>query len=365
MNSPNLSDIQNVALLNFGGIGDEILFAPVIQEIRKYLPHSHIVLFLEGRSRSVESLLPSINEVCEVTVQKKTRPYLFLKLAHKLKNRHFDLVISSGSSPFIAPMLWLGGSPLRFGFQSKLSHFFLTQSAPLNLTSYAGDMYFSLAKTCLNHILEAQYTPPLNALPALSPPDSKNNLWAQEQLKKANNFKKILIHPGVSRVSIEKGIVKSWAPKDWALLIQRLINSRDKTAVFLVGGPDDETTITQILSELPKDLPRFFNLYGETRSLSQLAALIHQADLLVSVDSAPMHIAVGMNTPVVALFGELDPIRLLPKKDHFIALRQTPKEATSPFSKYLDIKVTQVETKVNQRLNFLEEEVFHPDKEEW
>jgi heptosyltransferase-3 len=49
-------------------------------------------------------------------------------------------------------------------------------------------------------------------------------------------------------------------------------------------------------------------------TLKQLAALTVQARLFVGVDSAPMHIAAAMGTPVVALFGPSGDIEWAPWK---------------------------------------------------
>ena len=50
---------------------------------------------------------------------------------------------------------------------------------------------------------------------------------------------------------------------------------------------------------------------GKT-SLKQLAGLLRKARLLISNDSGPVHLAVAVGTPVVALFGPTDPIRTGP-----------------------------------------------------
>ena len=45
-------DYKNILLINFGGIGDEILFLPVIQSLKNKFPNSKITLCLEGRSKA-------------------------------------------------------------------------------------------------------------------------------------------------------------------------------------------------------------------------------------------------------------------------------------------------------------------------
>ena len=50
---------------------------------------------------------------------------------------------------------------------------------------------------------------------------------------------------------------------------------------------------------------------GKT-SLKQLAALIHQADLVISPDSGPAHIATTQGTPVIGLYAYHNPLRTAP-----------------------------------------------------
>lgn len=88
----------------------------------------------------------------------------------------------------------------------------------------------------------------------------------------------------------------------------------------LAGGPDDAEIIKEIQAGLPAN-SKLISSAGKTKSLADLAALTKLCDVLVCVDSAPMHIAVGAQKPVVAMFGPTDEAKLLPKHPIFKALR--------------------------------------------
>src|SRR5262249_23637686 len=128
----------------------------------------------------------------------------------------------------------------------------------------------------------------------------------------SRNKVKVLIHPGTSQLAIKKGIIKTWNTHYWVHLIKELL-SCDDTEIILAGGPDDESTIKDIATKLEVDplfdlrKDSFISAYGYTKSLADLAALIQLSNLLVCVDSAPMHVAVALDKPVVALFGPTNP----------------------------------------------------------
>jgi len=309
---------KKIAFVNFGGIGDEILFAPVIEEVRKYVPHAHTTLFLEDRSRSVKELLPEVDTVKELNVQGQSRIKTFFQLWRLLRRQYFDVVISSGSSPFIPVLLWLTGIPVRVGFKTGASSkALLTVEAPLaprnDRKGYAAQMYFALAQSFLQWLLKDEYAPMEPVLPHLKRPSLEDLHWAKGLLRPDEPGSKILIHPGVSQISVQKNILKSWAPTCWAELIQRLCVEGHR--VYLVGGPDDRESVEDIGRLLPKQLPGFTNLYGQTKNLRQLAALMVASDLLLCVDSSPMHLAVGYQKPLVAMFGPTDEKKLLPPND--------------------------------------------------
>ena len=106
-------------------------------------------------------------------------------------------------------------------------------------------------------------------------------------------------------MSVAKNMIKYWSVQNWADLTVKLLCTGNYK-VILTGGPDDEAVFSELKAELAGyDLPdgSLIDLYGETKNISQLAAIISLSNLMVCVDSAPMHLAVGAGTPIVAIFG--------------------------------------------------------------
>jgi ADP-heptose:LPS heptosyltransferase len=134
----------------------------------------------------------------------------------------------------------------------------------------------------------------------------------------------VLIHPGVSQLSLAKGVVKTWGADNWCQLILKLAQ-QPGIRVAVAGGPDDAQVVADIFLALQaKDSntqAAVANLMGVTSNIADLVALIALCDLLVCVDSAPMHLAVALNKPLVALFGPTDPNKLLWPDKRFACLR--------------------------------------------
>jgi ADP-heptose:LPS heptosyltransferase len=317
-------DQQRLLVINFGGIGDEILFLPTLKTLKEELPQSHLTLLLEPRSRSVSELTDLIDAV--ITFDIKKRPLLvsdLLALLSLLRSGNYQTVISSGSSPLVSILLFLSGIGRRIGYDSgPLSRRLLTDVVRLNRNQYAADMYHDLVQGL--GLTSKPVTPALLV--------REDSLKAMEKFLKDAEAKasskekaRLVIHPGTSLLALRKGIIKTWPAHYWVTLIERLLAQPDYQ-VILAGGPDDAAIIGEITEKVSSrsPMPSFLSAFGATKSLADLASLIQLSDLLICVDSAPMHIAVGLGKPLVALFGPTDHGKLLPPDAKFKALVSAP-----------------------------------------
>ena len=139
--------IKKILLINFGGIGDEILFFPTIKTIKQTYPNAKIYLALEKRSKSAKNLCSDIDKVICVDIKSKFKYFKLIKFILTVWTKNFDIVFSSGSSKMVSILLFLTGIKERYGFYSgKLSEKLLTKTAKLNKKQYAAEMYHDLAK---------------------------------------------------------------------------------------------------------------------------------------------------------------------------------------------------------------------------
>lgn len=292
-----MENIKKILTVNFGGIGDEIFFLPTLISLKKDLPNAKITLALEPRSKSIQELTNCIDELFLVDVKGKNKYFELLKLIMKARLGKFDMIISSGANKNICILLKITGIKRRYGYDTgKLSRKLLTKAVPLNKNQYACDMY---------HDLITPVTDIKTPLPVIS---------VQPQKKIPNT---VLIHPGVSKLSVQKGIIKTVDADIWAQIVDLLINHGKH--VILAGGPDDEECIEKIRKSVKNN--NFEDYYGKTKSLKDLAELIGKSEFFLCSDSAPLHIAVAMQTRTFVIFGPTDDKKLIPKSPLVTAIK--------------------------------------------
>ena len=299
--------------INPGGIGDQILFLPTGKLLKDKYPPCEIDLICEPRSSCIGQITNLYRKIREFDF-KVSSPSIF-ELRNLIRRRKYRYLISSGLSYKANLVAFLGHADFKIGFyKGVFTNLLLTNPVKINTEQYVSNMFAELLTPVIPEVKDITRSKILIPEIKINPEAIE---WAKETLspriKERYYAKKIFIHPGVSSLSIKKNIIKTWGPKNWASLIEKLLENTNNT-VILLGGKDD----FEIISEIHKNLSffarpkNFFDLSTLDITLDKLGALIGTSDLLVCVDSAPMHIAVALGKKLVAYFGPTDPKKLLP-----------------------------------------------------
>ena len=292
---------KNILFINYGGIGDEILFLPTIDSFKKEYPNSKITLTLEPRSKSIQNLSKNIDNIICVDIKaagiKKYLNILFFIISTWFKG--FDCVVSSGKNPLVAIILFLTGIKERIGYNSKTG-FLLTKKIELNENQYAGKMYHDLVKP----ITTNEYQDPTIEI---------NGVFELSPELKINEY--ICIHPGVSKMSISKNILKCPNIDFWKNLILGLLKKGKQ--IILLGTKDDKDLIEEILKieEISKN-HNFKNYYNKTKNIMEMAFIMKNSHSVICVDSAPLHVAVCAKAKIFAIFGPTNELKLVPQNEN-------------------------------------------------
>jgi lipopolysaccharide heptosyltransferase II len=118
--------------------------------------------------------------------------------------------------------------------------------------------------------------------------------------------------PRVAVVPSSRRENKNWPVEFYAEVAHRLMH-QDSASIYLMGGRSDRETCAtlQHALEAGNTSSRVVNLAGRT-TLVEMGGWLKGMDVVLANDSGPMHMAVAIKIPVVAMFGPTDPVRTGP-----------------------------------------------------
>jgi heptosyltransferase-2 len=132
----------------------------------------------------------------------------------------------------------------------------------------------------------------------------------------------ILVNPHASDLCAER----RWDAAKFSALIGELTQAYPEIAIVLIGAPAEIPYTIQVIQGVAEEFQsHIVNLAG--LSLDELCTLISRAELLITNDSGPMHIAFSLSRPVLSLFGPSSP-------DHY-AWHPTMQSLNNPVYKRL------------------------------
>ncbi len=291
-----------------GGIGDQILFFPTLDNLKQAYPDAQIDVVVEPRSQGAYRVSKSVNNRILFDFKGNNSLADFGNLLGVIRDREYDIAISLGQRWAVGFLLWLTGVPTRVGYAGGGSERFMTQAVPLKSDQYAAQMYHDL----LQGLNIKTPCPPL----AISVP-TQDLAWgdAERQRLGLQGGGYVLIHGGSSQLARTKGIDKIYPVASWQQIIQDFQQKQPDLPIVLVKGPEDGELVAKLVQACPQ-------LKVTTPdNIGQLASLIAGASLMLCTDSGPMHLAVAVQTYTLALFGPTDPAKLLPSGDRALGIK--------------------------------------------
>ncbi len=287
---------KSVVVIQTAFPGDVILTLPLMQALRALLPGARLAFVAIPSAAEVLAHHPAVDEVIVYDKRGSQRGLAgIFSLASKLRRSGFEAALVPHRSLRSALLPWLAGIPLRISFDASAGRFLQTVTV-----RYRKDLH----ETERNLSLLAPLTEPVPAseLPELFPSDQDRervDLLLREQNEAFRGL------PTGGMVAIAPGSVwptKRWPAGCYADLSAALIQAG--YGVVLIGGAGDTGLCAEIGAKVNSGM--LVDASGRL-TLLQSAEFIRRCAALVSNDSAPMHLAVAVKTPVVAIFGPTVP----------------------------------------------------------
>ncbi|MGY5451312.1 glycosyltransferase family 9 protein [Agarivorans sp. MS3-6] len=284
--------IQKICILRLSAIGDVCNALAVAQQLQQALPEADITWVCGKAEAHLLALFTNINVVI---YDKRDGLRGLLCLKRQLKAQQFDVLWHMQAALRASLVSYCINAKRRIGFdrsRAKDGQWLFTNEkiSPANSP----------------HVLDGflQFLNQLNIAPQPVkwhvPLSEQDRDYAKTLLN--TDTKQLLICPAASKA------YKNWTIEGYVGIALYALNQGYQ--VSLIGSPaNNEMALSEQINQACNG--RLNNLCGKT-SLPQLWALIDQADILISPDTGPAHMAVAVNTPVLGLYAHHNPQRTGP-----------------------------------------------------
>lgn len=295
---------MNVLLIQLKRIGDLIQTVPAIAAVRHTFPRAHIALIAAHGSRELIPAIPGLDRTLTTRGRASDLASWFAIGAAK-----FDYCFDFSRTDRSAFLTLLSAADNRVTYDT-------VRREPVRQLSYN---QFIPSQVRTAHTVDHH----LALLAPLGVHDASREVhlvlppWAQEKAAKLvfahgldDGF--IVLHPGSARAE------KFWVPERWAEVADHF-QAEVPQRFVLTGGPSamEQKHIAAIKAAAHHPI---LDLSGQIDLLT-LAALFQRARLLVTIDSASMHLASALGTRQVALFGPTNPFHWRPRSSPALILQ--------------------------------------------
>ncbi|MDD5477244.1 MAG: lipopolysaccharide heptosyltransferase II [Candidatus Omnitrophica bacterium] len=281
---------KRILIFNVNWLGDVLFSSATIRNIRRNYPDSYIACVIPSRCYPILKDNPYLDEVIIFDEKDRHKGMLAkLNFVSLLKSKKFDTVFLLHRSFSRALICRLAGISQRIGHYTKKRAFLLTQKIipPKKDSLHRIDYYLDIIEKAGLRI-EDRY------LDFFFSPLDENHV---EDFLSKNSIGKndfiVALNPGGN------WIPKRWPVEYWAQLADKLIKEM-KAKVIITGSASDlvlAKQIIKVMQEAPLVACGIFNL-------KQLGAFAKRADLFVTADTGPLHIANAVGAKkIIAIFG--------------------------------------------------------------
>jgi len=286
---------RRILLIQLGDIGDVVLSFPVAAALRARFPSVRLVMAVRAKVGDLVACCPDVDNVVWVHSGQGgglRSMVAGIRFFRGLRQERFDLAVDFRTGTRGSVPARLSGASQRVGFFARdeprwRNWLFTDLASPRHPPQIHMALFYG-------SLIEEYGVPVSHPWPRLVPPEA---VQAQVDVQ----LRQLGVDPDRPLVVVQP--YSLWAYKEWGdervAALCRHIEARFKAQIAISGAPDEAVRAETLVRA--GDVP-LINLAGKT-SLAQMAAVLVRAHLFIGMDSAGMHIAAGVGTPTVTLFG--------------------------------------------------------------
>src|SRR3989337_487752 len=299
---------MKILIINLSSIGDVVHTLPALYALRNAYPSAKIDWLVEEERSNILIGHPLLNEVFVIKKKGCLKDFkATYSIARRLRALNYDIVLDFQGLFKSGLWVFLSKGKRRIGFDKsgEFSHLLLNERLPAyNPDKHAVDRYLDIAEYLKANRSKVEF--PISI--------SENEKKRVRGLLKTNG-----IWEGTPFVVVN--LMARWETKQWKVkkfvdLCNEVIN-RFSCRVVLVGafsGKENKEVVALTNN-------RAVDLSGKT-TLKELTYLMSLSQMLITVDSGPMHIAAAVGVPVIAIFGPTAPWRTGPYGEGHTVIRK-------------------------------------------
>ena len=289
--------LGRICIVMMSAIGDAVHTLPVVTALKRHDPGCRISWVLQPGPASLVRGHPDVDEIIPFRRARGLGAVReFAAVARALSGRRFDLVLDLQVYFKAGVVTALVSAPVKLGFDRArardLNWLVTTHRIPPHEPQHVQDQYFEF----LDYLGVPHEPPEWNLGP-----------WPGEEAWPREFFSRI-DRPVATLAIGSSDPAREWVPERWAELGDALYEQHGLQPVLAGGRSPRELEIERIIMATAKHPP----LSTLGIPLRQLVALLHGSQLNVALNSAPLHMSVALNRPVISLMGSWNPRRTGP-----------------------------------------------------
>lgn len=286
-----LKQISSILIVMSNGIGDMVMFTPVLHALKSLFPNSTFTIVCPLGQRK---LLEENVGFRHIEFREEMTDRIFLPIAIQLMRGNFSMAFSGSCYPgkTNALLAWLSGAGIRVGpiHRNLYTHHYV----PRRVSNVENNL------VCLSILgLPIRRTEPRLQVDSSRVARQKSVLTAF-----SSAFRKIAIHPGCDT----KREYCRWPEEKFAELLDMLLVYDPRCRAAIIEGPDEQGIAKSIQAKTDN-----LNITIVSQlDISDVAAFLTICDVVITSDSGLGHVSTALGVPTVSIFGPADEVRTAP-----------------------------------------------------